>query len=1471
MTRRSFVETAMREWRVVVTFVVVLVALGLYSFFTMQRQEFGDFTIRQGLVVGVMPGATAEEVENELTRPVENYLFSFNEVDKQQTHSVSKNGQVVVFVELNGSVKGPDAPAFWAKLRHGLNELKAQQLPTSVLALVGNNDFGDTSALVFTLVAEGRSPRDLQKYAEVLQSHLRRIGATAKLRTYGVQSEVIRVSVSKDRLSRYGIRPATLWATLQGLGDVPIPARLDGDELERPIHLKKVLRSESALGDTILLALPTGESIRLKDVADITREYGHDDAYVRYNGKSAVVLSIEMQSGHDITRFGDDVDHAVDAARRELPPNVEIARVADQPEVVRTSIGHFLRDFGLAIVAVILVTIVLLPLRVAAVAAITIPICVAITLAALDVLNVKLETVSLAGLIVVLGMIVDNAIVVIDDHVDKLDRGMDRWQAAWRSARELTVPVLVATVAIALSYVPMPIFMTKTARDFIGALPLTIGVALGVSFLVAMLLVPVMNATFIRHGLHRTNGRRSALDMLQAAFDGMLDIAFRHPWLTVGAGLASFAIALGIAAALPQQMFPKLDRKFFAIEVYLPNGRSLKQTDAVLGRIEADLQRDRRVRSVTAFVGQSSPRFHMTYAPQIPARNFGQLLVNTVSEQATEEIIGEVERRYQGVFPEAWVRPKQLALQLGSAVEVRLAGEDIEDLGAAAALVEAQARQVPGTTWVRNDYEEALQTIDVAPDADACARLGIPPAMLQASIALGSQGYPVGTIWEGDYPVRVLVKDRPGESQGIEGLRQQYVSSMLAASSVPLEQVAAVRPGWHTGAIARRNGQRTITVNIDVAGGVLGSTVQREMERRVAALDLPGISVSWGGERELSEEIFPPFVRSMIVSVGLIFLTTLVQFRRFRQSLVVMAAMPLSLLGACLGMLVARYPFGLTSFIGLVGLLGLVVRNGIILVSYAEQLRVEQGMSAKDAALAAGKRRMRPIYLTAMAAAIGVVPMVIGRSTLWGPMGTVTCFGLLCAMVMTLFVLPVLYWLVMRAGETRRPGTAAIVTALVVCIGLVPGKVRAQERLSLDECMALAARNNAQVRESRLEVAAAREAAKAVRTKNYPQVSAAMGGMAAWDPLAKLGLPGGNLPVYDGSLANLAGATQFAYFPGGAFAIGDRASLAGISAVQPLYTGGRIGAGIRLAVLGEEASAHKVELAEREVLAATEEKFWRLVALREKVHTLEAYEELLAELDRQVSDAMAAGLVTANDQLKVRLKRAEAGVDRLRLESGLRLAARDLRQHVGLPPGEAVDLVADVETPDDPASLPGAAVDAVQRRVETRLLSDAVRAEELQWSLKRGETRPTVAVGGSVFRMDVHGLPGATNALAFAQVSIPISGWWEGRHAAASQAERVAIAKSKLASARDLLALDMAKSRSDLQIAWHAYGVSRQAIQQAEVNVREMSDRYTNGLGPFSDLLEAQVLKQQAEQQRIETTVGYWLKRAAYLRSIVKE
>lgn len=1480
----GIIERAMIDWRIVVTLIVVLVAVGARALLTMPRQEFPEFTIRQGLVIGLMPGASSAEIEERLAKPVEEYLFTYGEVNKAKTYSESTNGQLVVHVELREEVKGSDAPAFWVKVRHGLNELKAQKLPPNVVALVGMNDFGDTSALLLAVTAEGRSPRDLKAFLEVLEKHLRRLDSTSKLKRVGIQEEVIRVTVSHERLARYGVRASTLWATLQGLGQVPAGARLDTDTLEMPVHVGNVLRSEQEIGDTIVFALPSvfaapsGANVRLKDVATITREYGHDDAFVLHDGETAVVVSVEMRKLDDIVGYGKKVDAAIAEAKRELPPEVKIWRVADQPEVVKNSVGHFLRDFGIAIVAVILVTMLLLPLRVASVAAVTIPICVFITLGVLNALGVELQTVSLAGLIVVLGMVVDNAIVIIDDHVEKLDHGLDPWTAAWKSARELFVPVFTATIAIIMAYVPFSWFMTGMGGDFLASLPVTIAVALVTSMAVATLLVPILSERFIRVGLHREQegapSRPSMLDRLQTVYDAALERAFQQPLLTVAVGVASVAAAAALFLHTPQQLFPKVDRAQFAVEISLPPGRPLSETEAVARRVERELRKDSRVVDVTAFVGTSSPRFHTLYEPRIPARHRAQLIVNTRNDEETIEVIREYEPRLASASPEGWVRLKQLDLQNSPApVEARFSGDDLEQLRPVAARVAAHARTLPGATWVRLDVEEPVPVVEVTPDQDSLARLGLSPALVQLSLASTSRkGFEIGSLWEHDYRVPILLAEDPRKPESMETFRSQYVSSPLLPAAVPLEQLGQVKPAWDDGTRVRRNGTPTITVRVDVRHGVLASTVQEPLKKFVDGLgEMRDVTVTWGGEAQDMVEQYTPLTMSLLTSVAFIYLILLFQFRRHRKALVVMLTMPLSLLGAAVGLQVTGYPFGFTSFMGVIGLMGVVVRNGIILVGYAEELQ-HGGLGLREAAIAAGKRRMRPIFLTSAAAAVGVIPMITSRSTLWGPMGAVTCFGLLLAMVLTLLVLPVMYWLIVKGSEgshgpaTGLPAAAAAALALACFASPAHAQGSADAPLTLEQCKSIAASRNVEVARAEAEVRSAEQTRLAARTAYAPQASVLGGAMQADSALLNLEVPSGNLPVLNGAGVPT-GST--AYFPGASIDAAKDGSVLALTAVQPVYSGGRIRNGNRLADVGVRAAKDKRVMTRRDARLEAEEKYWQVVALAEKDRTLRTYQKMLAELEREAQDAVASGILTRNDLLKVSLERGKADVKRLELESARRLAARDLRRFLGLPDGDEIAL-ADGAPPAPLRPVPDREAEraATDRRVEIRLLETAVEAERLEARLKRGAGLPSVAVGASASRSGLSGLGTHDNAVAFALVRIPLTDAWKASHETAAAREKQRSAELRLGDTRRLVAEEVSRAWDDLDSAWSASGVADAGVEQAEVNLAEERDGYESGLEKFSDLLEAQTLLNQAEERRIDARIAVVLKRSAYERAI---
>ncbi|MDP4278589.1 MAG: efflux RND transporter permease subunit, partial [Bacteroidota bacterium] len=654
MKKLGIVEATMRHWQVVFLIAVLMAILGIYALFVMPRQEFPTFTIPQGLVIGAYPGATSQEVEAQLTSKVENYLFSYKEVNKKKTYSYSKNGLMIVFVELNMDDNVSDE--FWSKLNHGLNNLKAQ-LPSGVVALYSDNDFGETSASLITLESNDKSYRELETYMDQLENRLRRIESVSKVRHYGLQKEQISVYVDKEKLTNYGINSATLMANLFSQGFTTTSGNVENELYDSPIHLSTTYGSEKDIAQQIVYYDPTGNVIRLKDIARIVREYPDPDNYITNNRNKCLLISTEMQEGHNIVQYGKDVNKVLKAFQQELPKDVTINRIADQPQVVGKSVSDFLLEMLYAIIAVILITMLLLPLRVSAVAATSIPITIFISLGIMYLGGMELNTVTLAGLIVTLGMVVDNSIVIVDSYMDKLDHGMYRWHAASQSASEFFKAIFSATLAISITFFPFLFTMKGMMHDFVKSFPWTVTITLGISLLVAMFMIPTLQYSLIKKGFGpKVEGRKNRLDKVQNLYEKWLNRSFRHPKTTIGCAVFALLLAVGLFFILPQRLMPSAERNQFAVEIYLPEGSSLNQTRQVSERMEGILQKDKRVKSVTAFIGTSSPRFHTAYAPNVPDKNYAQFIVNTVSEKATINMLDEYAPTYSNYFPNAYVR-----------------------------------------------------------------------------------------------------------------------------------------------------------------------------------------------------------------------------------------------------------------------------------------------------------------------------------------------------------------------------------------------------------------------------------------------------------------------------------------------------------------------------------------------------------------------------------------------------------------------------------------------------------------------------------------------------------------------------------------------------------------------------------------------------------------------------------------------
>ncbi len=1024
--KRNLVELAMHYRQIVILVVCCLIAFGIYSLPNMRKNEFPDFTVRQGIVVAVAPGNTAKEMEQQVTKPLENYIFTYEEVRKEKTYSMSRDGITYIMVQLNDDLTNKDE--FWSKFKHGVQVFK-DELPKNVLAVQVKDDFGDTSALLITMESTEKTYRELSDYMDRLQDQLRAIPSVGRMTVSGMQQEQITVTLDNDRLAQYGLNDEMVALSLFKKGFVTTAGRIKNTEFTLPVNVEKSLNNIYDIEQQIVYTSPSGTVVRLKDIATVRREYPEADGRITSNGKKCLLLSVEMKKGQNIVKMGEAIDEAMAQCQQSLPKEVSISRITDQSKVVSASVVNFLHEIVIAIVAVVLVVMLLLPMRVALVAASTIPITIFTSLGLYHAFGIELNTVTLAALIVTLGMIVDDAIVIIDNYLEQLGEGVSRWNAAINSATRFFKSVFTATLAISITFFPFLIICEGQMHDFLLSFPWAISIVLVVSLAVASLVVPFIQFWFIRKPLKEKQNPKtgkkafSFLDMLQKYYDKLLNLCFRWPKTTVSLGILAI-IGGGLwMKNLPQQMMPPAQRNQFAVEIYLPTSSSLEKTERIADQMEQILRKDKRVVSVTSFKGCSSPRFHTAYAPQIADKNYAQFIVNTTDEDATEQMLDEYADKYADHFPEAQVKFKQLSYsEPNCPIEIRLSGEEAKALLSDAEKVKSVLHTMPEMKLVRTDYKEPQTTVTVKLKEDEASRLGITNTDIETLLAMRyGKGLGVTDVWEGDKDVPVVLKSSRSDASVVGNLLDEQVPVVGGLKTVPLRQIATLVPTTENGQIVRRNGVPTITVMADMERGKNAMEVTTRMQDKLDKVQLsPGVKMTLGGDYEDSAEKMTPVLYSLVVAALMIFFILLSHFHKINLSLLIFTAMLLCLFSAAAGITIQGVQFSVTCVLGLVCLMGIIVRNGIIMYDYAEELRDKEGMLLKDAIWHSASRRMRPIFLTSAAASMGVVPMILGGSTLWMPMGTVIGYGAIISMLFILTVLPVGYLLVFEGKEAQR-------------------------------------------------------------------------------------------------------------------------------------------------------------------------------------------------------------------------------------------------------------------------------------------------------------------------------------------------------------------------------------------------------------------------------------------------------------------
>ena len=1029
--KRNIVEAAMKNSNLVFFFMAAIVIFGFFALPRLKKNEFPDVTIRTGVVAVVYPGATADEIEKRVAGNVEQYLFTFSDVDKTKTYSYSKDGMLIVIVNLVNNVD--DAKMTWSRIRQGLVLFKQTDLPKGVLATAVIDDFGNASSLLLAIESDQRSSRELREFADKLSEKLRTIETMGNIKIVGEQKEEIAIYMDPARMTQYAVSPSMVTAELAAHSMRTISGKVDNLDGNALIHIEIPIEDLHDLYELVVFSDPiTGQIIKLRDVARIERRYQEASQYIQYSdslvdNNRCLIFSMEMRPGNNVVAFGDEVNEKIDEFLATAPPDIKVHRITDQPLVVDKSVKSFLRDLIEAIIIVILVMLMLFPLRTALVSSTSVPVCIAAAWAIMYLLGMELNTVTLAALIVVLGMIVDDSVVVIDGYTDMLNEGHSRWYSAAVSTKSLMTSMLIATCSISCMFFPMlPLMNGTNMGDFIQLFPWAIFITLACSFLYAIWVIPYMSARMIAPSNPNKRSRFEKIqakffDLLQNGYKRLLNLCFRHKWATIFVALASVVIGVFFFTKINIQMLPKAERDSFAVEIHLAAGSSIEETAAVADSLTKILKADKRVKSVTSFIGMASPRFHMTYAPEpTPTNAYAQFIVITESEDATKEMMNEYPQKYENYFPIAQIRFKQMDYQIVNApVEYYIMGDDYDKLSVINDSIKEFMKRSPNLFYVHSDFDETEEVIDVELDIDEASRIGVTQSVLSVYLAGALSGSNIVSLWEGGYNVHTTVYTEGVHDIDYEGLGDVLIPTIRPGEWVPLRQVAKLTPRFKHNNLPHRNGMKCITVAADVipgAGQLKEYTkIDDFIEKNLTIPD--GVKVEKGGSMAVTQETMPSLIQSIVAAIVVMFIVLIIHYAKIGISILSLSVSVLCIFGSTLGLWMFGLDLSVTAILGVISLIGIIVRNAIIMYDYAGELRTKEHISVHQAAYEAGLRRMRPIFLTSATTALGVIPMILAKTLLWEPMGVVICFGTILTFPLVVTVLPVAYCLAFDAGE----------------------------------------------------------------------------------------------------------------------------------------------------------------------------------------------------------------------------------------------------------------------------------------------------------------------------------------------------------------------------------------------------------------------------------------------------------------------
>lgn len=1009
-------QYAVRHRAVILFSMALLFFGGLYAYFNLGRLEDPEFSIKTATIVTLYPGASPTEVELQVTEKIERAMQELEWLE--QVRSVSKAGESIVYVDIQEQYRSKALPQIWDKLRRKVYDVMPE-LPEGVMAPEVHDDFGDVFGIFLAMTGDGYSPAELYDRALHVQRELELVKDVKRVELWGYQGECVYVEFSRSRMSELGLAPAAILATLRDQNRVVYGGHMEIDGERIRVDVPGDFQSLEQIENLVVSGSRAGDVLLLKDMATVRRGYADPPRWqMRYNGRSAIGIAISTVSHGNVVEMGEAVKVKLREIMQLMPAGIDIGAVAYQAHAVNRAVDQFVSNLAQSIGIVVGILLITMGLRSGLLIGWSLILAIVGTLVILLPLGMDLHRTSLGAMIIAMGMLVDNAIVVTEGALIRLQRGEDRTPAVVKPATQTAWPLLGATLIASLSF--MPIYMAKNnTGEYCEALFLVVAISLLLSWVISMTATPVLNRMFLRVPEERI-GTDPYSGPFYRNYRFVLEKALHNRAATMMGMCALLGLALFGFGYVEQMFFPDSDRTYFTIEYWLPEGASIRQTADDMRHIEEFLLERPEVINAAACIGQGAPRFILENEPQIPNTSMGVLVVNTRSLEEMQQLMVDVEVFMRENLPQAEprIRPYPLGPFREFRVEARFSGPDPQVLRSLSEQAEAIMRADPGTRDTRNNWRHRVKVVrpEYSQPRGRRARVGRPD--IAASLAMMSAGLQVATYREDDELLPVMMRVPEPERYDLDNVEAMPVRGRGA--SLPLGQVVReVRTVWEDPIIHRYNRRRTITAQTEPRPGITSDTVFKRIRPQVEALKLPaGYSLAWGGDYEEEEESNAALGEQMPIAFILMLFIIVALFNAFRQPVIILLTIPLALIGITAGLLVTGMPFGFMALLGAMSLFGMLVKNAVVLIDQID-LSIGEGLPRYQAVVQSSVSRMRPVLMASFTTVLGMIPLLTDR--LYSPMAATIMFGLAFATVLTLVVVPVLYSVFFRITPGSQP------------------------------------------------------------------------------------------------------------------------------------------------------------------------------------------------------------------------------------------------------------------------------------------------------------------------------------------------------------------------------------------------------------------------------------------------------------------